>query len=93
MRIGKWELEKLKLCNLPQKAANVFATVTGGLTKASYEPVFYVGKQEEEDGTNYCIIALQTLVKPDGAKRLVRMVIKDGLDGQATLVSVRGLSI
>ena len=93
-KIGVWDIEKVKICNLPQKAASAFASATGGLTEAEYEPVLYIGSQEDkEEGTSYCILAVQTLVTPEAPKRLVKMVIRDGLDGKVTLVSVRGLLI
>ncbi len=91
-QIGMWKVEKVRQCILPPKAASAFATVTGGLKGAEYEPVLYVGSKED-DGTDYCIIAVQTLITASSPKRFVRMVIKDGQDGQVTLVSVRGLSI
>lgn len=40
-QIGMWEVDKVRQCILPPKAASAFATVTGGLKGAEYEPVLY----------------------------------------------------
>ena len=90
--LGGWNIDEMKSVNLPQKAASAFTAVTGGLVGAEYMPVLYVGSQLVK-GTNYCIIALQTLVTVDAPKRLVKMVIHEDLDGTASLNSIRGLSL
>ena len=90
--LGGWNIDEMKGCNLPQKVASAFTAVTGGLVGAEYQPVLYVGSQVV-NGTNYCVLALQTLVTSDAPKRLVKMVIHEGTDGAYTLGSVRGVSI
>ena len=90
--LGGWNIDEMKGVNLPQKVQSAFTAVTGGMTGAEYQPVLYVGSQVV-NGTNYCILVLQTLVTPSAPKRLVKMVINDGLDGTATLVSIRGVAL
>ena len=90
--LGGWNIDEIKGCNLPQKAASAFTAVTGGLVGAEYQPVLYVGSQTV-NGTNYCILALQTLVIPNPEKRLVKMIINVSSAGVASLVSVSGVAI
>ena len=88
--LGGWDISGLKSCKLPQKAASVFALVTGGLVGAEYMPVLFVGTQPV-NGTNYCIIAVQTTITADPEKRLVKLVINEASDGEVSLVSVSGI--
>ena len=90
--LGGWNIDEMKGVNLPQKVQSAFTEVTSGLVGAEYEPVLYVGSQLV-NGTNYCIIALQTLVTRETTKQLVKMVIHVDLDGAARLVLVRGVSL
>ena len=90
--LGAWNIDEMKGVNLPQKVQSEFTSVTGGLTGAEYEPVLYVGKQLV-NGTNYCVIAVQTLVTSTPVKRLVKMVIHESIDGVANIVSIRGIAL
>ncbi len=90
--LGCWDIDGMKGVNLPQKVQSAFTAVTGELVGADYMPVLYVGKQIV-NGTNYCIIAVQTLVTANPEKRLVKMIINVGLDGKASLNSVSGIAI
>ena len=54
--------------------------------------MLYVGSQLA-NGTNYCILALQTLVIPNAEKRLVKMIINVASNGAANLVSVSGVAL
>ena len=90
--LGNWNLDEMMGCNLPQKAENAFTEVTSGLMGAEYMPVLYVGKQLV-NGTNYCILALQTLVVPNSPKHLVKMVIHEALDGTTSLLSVSRVAL
>ena len=90
--LGSWNLDEMKGVNLPQKAQSAFTEVTSGLMGADYMPVLYVGSQLV-NGTNYCILALQTLVVPNSPKHLVKMIIHEGLDGSASLMSVSGVAL
>ena len=90
--LGGWNIDEMKGCNLPQKAASAFTEITGGLVGADYQPVLYVGSQVV-NGTNYCILALQTLVLPEPKKRLVKMIINVDTKGVASLVSVSGIAL
>ena len=85
--LGGWDISEMKPCNLPQKAASAFTGATSELVGADYEPVLYVGKQLV-NGTNYCIIALQTLITAQPTKRLVRLVIHESLNAEYSLESV-----
>ncbi len=90
--LGGWDIDEMKGCNLPQKVQSAFTAVTGGLVGAEYQPVLYVGSQIV-NGTNYCILALQTLTTQEEMKRLVKMEINVSPDGVCTLLSVRRISI
>ena len=90
--LGAWDISELKGCNLPQRAESAFTNVTMDLVGADYEPVLYVGKQLV-NGTNYCILALQTLVIANPKKRLVKMVIHEALDGTCKLLSVSPINL
>ena len=90
--LGGWNIDEMKSVNLPQKAQSAFTAVTGGLVGAEYMPVLYVGSQVV-NGTNYCILAIQTLVTQNPEKRLVKMIINVSANGSASLVSVSGVAI
>ena len=90
--LGSWNIDGIKTANLPQKAASAFTAVTGELVGAEYQPVLYVGEQLV-NGTNYCIIAVQKLVVPNGEKRLVKIIINEATDGKASLVSISGIAL
>ena len=90
--LGGWNIEEMKSCNLPQKAASAFTAVTGELVGVEYQPVFYVGSQVV-NGTNYCIFAIQTIITAEPEKRLVKVIINVSSNGKASLVSVSGIAI
>ena len=90
--LGGWNIDDMKSVNLPQKAQSAFTAVTGGLVGAEYMPVLYVGSQLV-NGTNYCILAVQTIITGTPEKRLVKMIINVSSNGTASLVSVSGVSI
>ena len=90
--LGGWNIDEMKSVNLPQKAQSAFTAVTGGLVGAEYMPVLYVGSQLV-NGTNYCILAVQTIITGTPEKRLVKMIINVSSNGTASLVSVSGVSI
>ena len=94
-RLGKYELaeNEVKPCKLPQKAESAFNAIMEKVTGANYDPVLYVGKQLV-NGTNYCIIAVQTLVIPSKPTRLVKMIIHEALDRKTyTVRSIRELEL
>ena len=90
--LGGWNIDEMKSVNLPQKAQSAFTAVTGGLVGAEYMPVLYVGSQIV-NGTNYCILAVQTIITGNPEKRLVKMIINVSSNGTTSLVSVSGVSI
>ena len=90
--LGSWNIDELKSCNLPQRAQSAFTEITSRVVGADYMPVLYVGKQIV-NGTNYCILAVQTLITANSPKRLVRMVIHESLDGKYSVKTIRGLEI
>ena len=90
--LGGWNIDELKPCNLPQKAQSAFTEIMSRVVGADYTPVLYVGKQLV-NGVNYCILAVQTLVTANSPKRLVRMVIHEGLDGTVSMKSIRGIEL
>ena len=90
--LGGWNIDEMKSVNLPQKAQSAFTAVTGGLVGAEYMTVLYVGSQVV-NGTNYCILAVQTIITGNPEKRLVKMIINVSSNGTTSLVSVSGVSI
>ena len=90
--LGGWNIDEMKSVNLPQKAQSAFTAVTGGLVGAEHMPVLYVGSQIV-NGTNYCILAVQTIITGNPEKRLVKMIINVSSNGTTSLVSVSGVSI
>ena len=91
-KLGSWDISEIKGCNLPQKAQSAFTAVTGELVGADYQPVLYVGSQVV-NGTNYCILAVQTIITAEPEKRLVKVIINVSSNGKASLVSVSGIAI
>lgn len=92
MVLGGWNYDDVKACNLPQKAQSAFTAVTGELVGADYMPVAYMGSQVA-NGTNYRIIALQTLLTATHETRPVRVIVNVAPDGKASLVSISGIAI
>ena len=84
---GGWKIENFKDVKLPQKAASVFSGAVEGLTGAGYAPLLFIGTQIV-NGTNYAFIAQQTLVLAEPKKRIVKMIVNEGLDGKYTVVSI-----
>ena len=92
LKAGGWKLEDFKGVKLPQKAASAFSTVADGMTGASYIPLLYCGTQVV-NGTNYCFIALQTLILAEPRKRIVKVIINESLSGQYSIVSINSIGI
>ena len=92
MKLGGWNLDEVKGCNLPQKVATDFTAVTSELVGADYEPIAYLGSQQV-NGTNYRILALMRTVTPNAEKKLVKMIINEASDGTVRLVSVSGAAL
>ena len=90
--LGGWDISQMKGCKLPQRAASAFTGATADLVGASYEPVLYVGSQAV-DGTNYCILAVQTLVTAVPKKRLVKLIIHESLHAEYKLHSVSVINL
>ena len=91
-KLGSWDISEIKGCNLPQKAQSAFTAVTGELVGADYQPVLYVGSQLV-NGTNYCILAIQTIITAEPKKNLVKVIVNVSTNGVASLVSVSGIAI
>ena len=92
MTLGGWNLEEVKGTALPQKVQTDFTAVTSDMVGADYEPIAYLGSQVV-NGTNYRILALQKMTRPDIEKRIVKMIIHEALDGSVRLVSVSGVDL
>jgi hypothetical protein len=84
--LGGWDISELKPAKLPQKAATAFTGATDGVIGAEYEPMLYVGSQLV-NGTNYCFIALQTIICAEPMKRLVKLIVNEN-GGKYHIVSV-----
>ena len=70
--------------NLPQKYASAWTTVEG-LAGASYEPLLTVGKQQAK-GTNYFLIAKQTLITATPETHIVTIGINE-FQGNYTIIN------
>lgn len=92
MTLGGWNLEEVKGTALPQKVQTDFTAVTSDMVGADYEPIAYLGSQVV-NGTNYRILALQKMTRPDIEKRIVKMIIHEALYGSVRLVSVSGVDL
>ncbi|MBQ7215540.1 MAG: hypothetical protein IJS39_06105 [Synergistaceae bacterium] len=90
--LGSWDISELKGCNLPQRAQSAFTGATMNLVGADYSPVLYIGKQLV-NGTNYCFLAVQTLITAKPKKRLVKMVVHEDFDGTCKLLSVSPINL
>ena len=88
--LGRWNVDEMKTCNLPQKVQSAFTSVTSDLEGADYQPVLYVGSQVV-NGTNYCVLACQTMMTASFEKNLSKLIINVSPDGKATLLSVSRL--
>ena len=92
MKLGGWNIDEIKGCNLPQKVQTAFTAVTSELVGAEYEPIAYLGSQQV-NGMNYRILALMRPVTPNAEKHIVKMIIHEEIDGSVRLVSVSGAGI
>lgn len=92
VKVGGWKLDDFRGVKLPQKVATAFNAVTDGLMGASYIPLLYCGSQVV-NGTNYAVIALQTLILAEPKRRIVKMVINESTDGKYSIVNVNSIGI
>ena len=90
--LGGWNIDEMKGVNLPQKVQSAFTLITSELEGADYEPVLLVGSQVV-NGTNYCILAVQTMMTATPEKHLVKMIINVAANGTAKLLSVSRIAI
>lgn len=86
---GTWTLADFKGVKLPQEVATGFVAVTSELVGAEYQPVLYIGNQVVK-GTNYCVLALQTI---RGKQRFVKVIFNLDLDGEYSLISISGVNL
>lgn len=86
-KLGRWNIDEMKVCNLPQKVQSAFTAVTSGLDGADYMPVLYVGSQVV-NGMNYCVLACQTMMTANFDKNLSKVIINVSPDGTPSLVSI-----
>ncbi len=86
--VGAWEVNPV-IGSMPQKVATALGELSEKLVGASYEPIAYLGKQQV-NGTNYCVLAVQTIVTKDPHKNIVLMKFNEkGMD--CTLYSIEPL--
>ena len=79
---GEIEFAKFKTAILPQVLSNAFYDVTSKLVGAKYVPVLYVGSQIVH-GTNYYLLAEQTIMNATKTKHIVKMVINVNENGNS----------
>lgn len=75
-KLGSYELVNQSATKVPQELASAMSKVfsDGNLLGASYEPVWYLGRQQV-NGNNYLLICLQTRATQDQMKKVVGVVI------------------
>lgn len=72
---GGIELTEFKgSVSLPQALATAYVEVVESLIGASYKPVLFLGTQLV-NGTNYYLLAEQTIINAEGTRKLVEVVI------------------
>ena len=101
MRFGEVEFEQLMggyeivnepASSLPQELATAIGEVNSGLLGATYQPIWYVGKQIV-NGTNYMLICKEIRTTKDRQQMIVGLVVnvplKKPTDGSgATIVEI-----
>ena len=87
MSFGKWEVN-VSFNSMPQPVATAMAKLNDTLIGAKYNAIAYLGSQVV-NGTNYAVLAEQTLTTNDSEKNIVTIVFnrKPG-DLDATLVGI-----
>ena len=86
-----WKFDDFKGVNLPQKVASGFAAVFGSIIGADYQPILYLGSQVV-NGTNYLVIAKQTLMTKEHEEHIVKVIINEASDGTFSLVLISGVA-
>ena len=72
--MGGYEIINEPASSLPQELATAFSEVNGNLLGATYQPVWYVGKQIV-NGTNYMLICKEIRTTKDRQQMIVGLVI------------------
>ena len=75
---GDWEVVANRPCNLPLCLLKGFNEATSNLVGATYVPLLYCAKQVV-NGTNYFIIAKQTLSTCDCEENIVKVILNESL--------------
>lgn len=84
--VGSWQIADIQPANLPQKVATAFSEVTAELDGAGYIPALYCGEQLVH-GTNYMVIAKQTLTDINATEHIVKIIINVSENG-SNIVSI-----
>ena len=87
MSFGKWEVN-VSFDSMPQPVATAVADLNDKIIGARYNAIAYLGSQVV-NGTNYAVLAEQTLATGDGGKNIVTIVFNQKPDDvNATLVGI-----
>ena len=90
---GGWTINPdLTTVNLPADAAKAFSAVTEGLLGATYQPIALLGTQVVA-GTNYAILATQTMVTAEPVTYVGVMYIYAGVDGTNEMLNFAVLDL
>ena len=71
---GGYELVNKPASHLPQDVASAVGIVNGGLLGATYQPIFYVGKQAV-NGMNHMLICEEIRTTKNRSKAIVALII------------------
>ena len=72
--MGGYEIVNVPASSLPQELATAISEVNSGLLGATYQPIWYVGKQIV-NGTNYLLICKELRTTKDRQQMIVGLVV------------------
>ncbi|MBR3275634.1 MAG: hypothetical protein IKG08_03345 [Eubacterium sp.] len=89
---GGWTPAEMPVANLPAEAANAFTKAMEGFTGAGYDPTAVLATQLVS-GTNYAILANQTVLTSDGEHNVCIVYIYEDLEGNCTITNIVPLNL
>ena len=89
---GGWTPAEMPVANLPAEAANAFTKAIEDLTGAGYDPTAVLATQLVS-GTNYAILANQTVITSDPVHNVCIVYIYEDLEGNASITNIAVLNL
>ncbi len=89
---GGWTPAEMPVANLPAEAANAFTKAMEDLTGAGYDPTAVLATQLVS-GTNYAILANQTVITSDPVHNVCIVYIYEDLEGNASITNIAVLNL